>query len=193
VADTRTLHGSFTSSSVACIWYSDIAISRCSGLRITSRMSLYRDSPSIYPICCLYLIQRHRRPTVTQACVSLVVSLHHLWPHILLVFDTATDSDIAIPPLLVYRLSSLSIVLLPPYLPFALNSPFDGAMTSRLATPPEQMSLEEDRHEFHLPTDVVKSWKTLYQCCYQRPSQSLLKLFNSTQSFPVRLLHSRKG
>ena len=50
-----------------------------------------------YPIRCLYLIQRHRRPTVTQACVSLVVSPFTATlppftiPHLLLVFDTATS------------------------------------------------------------------------------------------------------
>ena len=48
-----------------------------------------------------------------------------------------------------------------PYLPFVLNSPFHGAMTSRLATPPEQIPLEKGKSGYHLPHDVGKSWKTL--------------------------------
>ena len=54
-----------------------------------------------------------------------------------------------------------------PYLPFMLFSPFRGAMTSRLSTPPEQISLDEDAFGFHLPQDVSKSWKTLEQSCLQ--------------------------
>ena len=52
-----------------------------------------------------------------------------------------------------------------PYLPFILNSPFHGVMMSRLATPPGQIPLENDHNGFHLPSKVVKSWKTLEQCC----------------------------
>jgi hypothetical protein len=40
-------------------------------------------------------------------------------------------------------------------------------MTSRLATPPELISLENDKYGYHLSKDVSKSWKTLQQCCYQ--------------------------
>ena len=36
-----------------------------------------------------------------------------------------------------------------PYLPFVLNSPFKCAMTSCLATPPEQIPLEETKHGFN--------------------------------------------
>ena len=48
-----------------------------------------------------------------------------------------------------------------------LVSPFRGAMTSRLSTPPEQVSLDEDAFGFHLPQDISKSWKTLEQSCLQ--------------------------
>ena len=54
-----------------------------------------------------------------------------------------------------------------PYLPFMLFSPFHGAMTSRLSTPPEEISLLEDGFGFHLPQDVSRSWKTLEQSCLQ--------------------------
>jgi hypothetical protein len=40
-------------------------------------------------------------------------------------------------------------------------------MTSRLATPPGQILLENDRNGFHLPPKVAKSWKTLEQTCRQ--------------------------
>jgi hypothetical protein len=40
-------------------------------------------------------------------------------------------------------------------------------MTSRLATPPGQILIENDRNGFHLPTEVAKSWKTLEQTCRQ--------------------------
>ena len=52
-----------------------------------------------------------------------------------------------------------------PYLPFVLFSPFHGSMTSRFATPPELIPLEEDKYGHHLPQDVAKSWKTLEQSC----------------------------
>ena len=39
-----------------------------------------------------------------------------------------------------------------PYLPFILNLPFQGVMMN-------------DHNGFHLPSKVVKSWKTLEQCC----------------------------
>ena len=48
-----------------------------------------------------------------------------------------------------------------PYLPFILSSPFHGVMTSRLATPPEQIPLEKGKSGYHLPHSVGKSWKTL--------------------------------
>ena len=54
-----------------------------------------------------------------------------------------------------------------PYLPFVLSSPFHGAMTSRFATPPEQIPFEDDKYGYHLPADVVKSWKTLESSCCQ--------------------------
>jgi len=47
-----------------------------------------------------------------------------------------------------------------PYLAFELFSPFHGSMTSRFAIDPELIDLEEDAYGFHLPEDVVKSWKT---------------------------------
>jgi hypothetical protein len=40
-------------------------------------------------------------------------------------------------------------------------------VTSRLATPPERIHLENDHHGFHLPQKVAKSWKTLEQTCRQ--------------------------
>jgi len=40
-------------------------------------------------------------------------------------------------------------------------------MTSRLATPPGQIPLENDQYGFHLPQKVAKSWKTLEQTCRQ--------------------------
>ena len=52
-----------------------------------------------------------------------------------------------------------------PYLPFILNSPFHGVISSRLATPPEQIHIEKDSYGFHLPDVVAKSWKTLEQSC----------------------------
>jgi hypothetical protein len=48
-----------------------------------------------------------------------------------------------------------------------LRSPFHGAMTSRFATPPEQIPLEEDAYGFHLPKDVSQSWQTLEISCLQ--------------------------
>lgn len=54
-----------------------------------------------------------------------------------------------------------------PYLPFILNSPFHGVMTSRLAIPPGQIPLENDHHGFHLPEKVAKSWKSLEHTCRQ--------------------------
>ena len=53
-----------------------------------------------------------------------------------------------------------------PYLPFRLfSSPFCGAMTSLLSTPPEQISLDEDVYGLHLPQDVSKSWRALEMSC----------------------------
>jgi len=54
-----------------------------------------------------------------------------------------------------------------PYLPFMLMSPFHGEMTSRFATPPELIPLEDDMHGYYLPHDVAKSWKTLEQSCHR--------------------------
>jgi hypothetical protein len=55
-----------------------------------------------------------------------------------------------------------------PYFPFILNSPFHGVvMTSRLATSPGQIPLENDQSGFHLPSKVAKSWKSLEQTCCQ--------------------------
>jgi hypothetical protein len=54
-----------------------------------------------------------------------------------------------------------------PYLPFVLLSPFHGAMTSRFATPPELIPLENDKYGYHLPQDVSKSWKSLEITCSQ--------------------------
>jgi len=54
-----------------------------------------------------------------------------------------------------------------PYLPFVLKSPFNGPMTSRFATPPEDTPFEKDKHGYHLPVNVAKSWKTLEQSCRQ--------------------------
>jgi hypothetical protein len=54
-----------------------------------------------------------------------------------------------------------------PYLPFVLKSPFNGCMTSRFATPPEDTPLEKDKYGYHLPVDVARSWKTLEQSCRQ--------------------------
>ena len=54
-----------------------------------------------------------------------------------------------------------------PYLPFVLFSPFHGAMTSRFATPLEQIPLVDGKHGYQLPEDVAKSWKTLKQSCCQ--------------------------
>jgi hypothetical protein len=54
-----------------------------------------------------------------------------------------------------------------PYLPFVLFSPFLGAMTSRFATPPEEIPIDKDFNGYHLPEDVSKSWKTLEQTCHQ--------------------------
>ena len=54
-----------------------------------------------------------------------------------------------------------------PYLPFLLYSPFQGAMTSRFATPPEEIALEEDGYGFHLPDALAKSWKTFEESCCQ--------------------------
>src|SRR5277367_3693693 len=50
-----------------------------------------------------------------------------------------------------------------PYLPFILNSPFHGTMTSRFATPVGQIPLEKGRSGYHLPESVARSWKTLEQ------------------------------
>ena len=54
-----------------------------------------------------------------------------------------------------------------PYLPFILNSPFHGSMTSCLANPPEQIPLEHDESGFHLSANVAESWNTLEQTCYE--------------------------
>jgi len=54
-----------------------------------------------------------------------------------------------------------------PYLAFELFSPFHGSMTSRFAIDPELIDLEEDAYGFHLPEDVVKSWKTCEKSCVQ--------------------------
>ena len=62
-----------------------------------------------------------------------------------------------------------------PYLPFVLNSPFHGAMTSRFATP-EQIPLEEDTGGHHLPTNVAKSWKTLEHSC-RAAAAALISVF----------------
>ena len=40
-------------------------------------------------------------------------------------------------------------------------------MTSRFATPPEEIPLENDSYGYHLPGGVAKSWKTLEQSCRQ--------------------------
>jgi hypothetical protein len=40
-------------------------------------------------------------------------------------------------------------------------------MTSRLATPSEDIPLDKDFNGYHLPEDVSKSWKTLEQSCRQ--------------------------
>jgi hypothetical protein len=50
-----------------------------------------------------------------------------------------------------------------PYLPFILNSPFHGTMTSRFATPVGQIPLVKGKSGYHLPESVAKSWKTLEQ------------------------------
>ena len=57
-----------------------------------------------------------------------------------------------------------------PYLPFVLNSPFHGVMTSRFATPPGQIPLEKDKYGYHLPADVAKSWKIFEKSCRQAAS-----------------------
>ena len=75
-----------------------------------------------------------------------------------------------------------------PYLPFMLFSPFRGAMTSRLSTPPEQISLDEDAFRFQLPQDVSKSWKTLEQSCLQ--TITVLRDFFKTQHPTVFLVCS---
>jgi hypothetical protein len=54
-----------------------------------------------------------------------------------------------------------------PYLPFVLFSPFHGAMTSCLATLPEVISLVDDKYGYHLPDEVVNSWRALEQTCVQ--------------------------
>jgi hypothetical protein len=54
-----------------------------------------------------------------------------------------------------------------PYLPYVLNSPFRCAMTTRLATPPELILLDDDKNGWHLPGHVAKSWKSLEQSCRQ--------------------------
>ena len=51
-----------------------------------------------------------------------------------------------------------------PFLPFILNSPFHGAMTSHFATPPD---IEVSRQGYHISTEVSKSWKSLEQSCRQ--------------------------
>ena len=43
-------------------------------------------------------------------------------------------------------------------------------MTSRFATPPEQIHLEQSKYGFHLPESIAKSWKTLEQSCHQAAS-----------------------
>ena len=43
-------------------------------------------------------------------------------------------------------------------------------MTSRFATPPEQIHLEQSKYGFHLPESIAKSWKTLKQSCRQAAS-----------------------
>src|SRR5271156_647664 len=63
-----------------------------------------------------------------------------------------------------------------PYLPFILNSPFHGVISSRLATPPDQIHIEEDSYGFHLPDDVAKSWKTLEQS-YRAAAEALRSYF----------------
>lgn len=54
-----------------------------------------------------------------------------------------------------------------PYLPFLLFSPFHGAMTSRFATPLEQIPLVYGKHGYQLTEKVAKSWKDLERSCHQ--------------------------
>jgi hypothetical protein len=48
-----------------------------------------------------------------------------------------------------------------------LLSPFRCALTSRLATSPELIPLEDGKYGHQLPQDVAKSWKRLEQSCCQ--------------------------
>jgi hypothetical protein len=61
-------------------------------------------------------------------------------------------------------------------------------MTSRLATPPGQILLENDHNGFHLPQKVAKSWKTLEQAC--RQICSVLHDSFCKERPKVNLLHS---
>jgi hypothetical protein len=57
-----------------------------------------------------------------------------------------------------------------PYLPFILNSPFHGVISSRLATPPEQIHIDGDSYGFHIEAWSALS-KSLDTLLLRRPRQ----------------------
>jgi hypothetical protein len=65
-----------------------------------------------------------------------------------------------------------------PYIPFILNSPFHGAITSRLAIPPV---LEQNKSEYHIPSEVAKSWMSLERSC-RKAAAVLHSSFGRTHS-----------
>jgi len=71
-----------------------------------------------------------------------------------------------------------------PYLPFILNSPFHGVISSRLATPPVQIHIDGDSYGFH-----IEAWSAL-----SKSLDTLVILFPSSLHFvgvlttPTKLL-----
>ena len=67
-----------------------------------------------------------------------------------------------------------------PYLPFILKSPFHGDLLRRLSVPVDRIEVVFNAHNWHLPRDVAKDWKTLENVLVLA-TQNLLSFFRQNQ------------